>query len=322
MQAVAGGRSMQPGALARVAAPLLLLFLTLTTLLPGAAHAAQDWGPPLAPLESDYYLFSDPGGRYTARIPNAWSNRQDVSPNSVIFREPGPLWGAELALNDGSAFTTVEQADPIINDQVSQRPNYRPISLDRVMVGPFNAFRRVFEHTNDEGQTEIIVRIYFLAGPWLYNVNGFMLTPDYAQVAPLVDGIAGSITVVGAPPAATPTPTPAAPSPAPTTAPPAPTAIPPTATLPPAPTAIPPTATPVAPGTAVPTATPTPAAPRPTATTVPQPTPPATGSGGTLPGLPNTGDGGGGGGGPLLGTAVIVALLGLALRVRALRHRA
>lgn len=103
------------------------------------------------------------------------------------------LWGAEIALNDGRAFTAVEQADAVIDGQVRQRPNYRLISLDKVNVGPHKAFRRVFAHTNDEGQAETIVRIYFLSGPWLYNVNGFMLSHDYGRVAPFVDGIAGSI---------------------------------------------------------------------------------------------------------------------------------
>ena len=136
------------------------------------------------------------GGRWRARrAPAAWSARQDASADSVFFRDPAILWGAELALNDGSAFSTVEQADAVIDGQVRQRPDYRPISLDRVNVGPHRAFRRVFEHTDDEGQREIIVRIYFLAGPWLYNVNGFMLAHDYGRVAPLVDGIAGSIVV-------------------------------------------------------------------------------------------------------------------------------
>jgi hypothetical protein len=171
MHAAAVDRSPWTGAFARRIAPLVPLLLTLALLLPGTTSAA-DWGPPLAPLPSDYFIFSDPGGRYTARIPNAWTAREDASPNSVFFREPGPLWGAELALNDGSAFTAVEQADAVIAGQVGQLPNYRPISLDRVMVGPFNAFRRVFEFTNSEGQTETIVRVYFLSGPWLYNVNG------------------------------------------------------------------------------------------------------------------------------------------------------
>ena len=194
-------------------------------------------------MGSDYFIFNDPGGRYTARIPNAWTNREDASPNSVFFRDPVVLWGAELALNDGSAFTAVEQADAVINGQVSQLANYRPISLDKVMVGPFNAFRRVFEHTNNEGQTEIIVRIYFLSGPWLYNVNGFMLTPDYGRVSPFVDGIAGSILVAGAAPAPTAVPpTPVPPTATPPAAPTATTAPAPTATAPAAPTATAPAA--------------------------------------------------------------------------------
>ena len=147
------------------------------------------WGPVLTP-PADGTPYSDPRGRYTARVPRGWS-RQDVPPNSVFFRAP-ELWGVELALNDGSAFSVVDQADEVIDGQVRQRPGYRLLSLDKVNVGPHRAFRRVFQHTNDEGMTEIIVRIYFLAGPWLYNANGFMLPQDFTRVAPLIDGIAGS----------------------------------------------------------------------------------------------------------------------------------
>ena len=161
----------------------------------GRRILSAPWGPTLAPIGNDFFTYGDPSGRYAARIPNAWSARQDAPPHAVFFRDPVILWGAELALNDGRAFSVVDQADEVIAGQVSQRPNYRLISLDRVNVGPHKAFRRVFEHTNDEGQTETIVRIYFLAGPWLYNVNGFMLSHDYGRVAPFVDGIAGSIQV-------------------------------------------------------------------------------------------------------------------------------
>jgi hypothetical protein len=147
------------------------------------------WGPVLTPLANGV-LYTDPRGRFTARAPQGW-NRQDAPPNSVFFRAPG-LWGVELALNDGSAFSVVEQADEVIAGQVGQRPGYKPLSLDKVNIGPHRAFRRVFQHTNDEGMTEIIIRIYFLSGPWLYNANGFMLPGDFTKVAPLIDGIAGS----------------------------------------------------------------------------------------------------------------------------------
>ena len=86
----------------------------------------------------------------------------------------------------------VDQADEVIDSQVRQRPDYRPLSLERVMVGPHRAFRRSFQHTNDEGLTEVIIRIYFLSGSYLYNANGFMLPEDVRVVAPIIDGITGS----------------------------------------------------------------------------------------------------------------------------------
>ena len=152
------------------------------------------WGPVLTPLSSGYSTYSDPQGRYTARVPQDWTQRQDAPPTSVYFRKPGPLWGAEIALNDGSAFSVVDQADEIIGQQLRDwLKDYKPLVHDRVNIGPHRAYRRIFQHTNAEGQSEIIVRIYFLSGPWLYQINGFMLPDQRATVAPLVEGLAGSI---------------------------------------------------------------------------------------------------------------------------------
>lgn len=62
-------------------------------------------------------------------------------------------------------------------------------------------------------------------------------------------------------------------------------------------------------------------APSPRPSTAP-PSPPATGTGGYLPGLPATGAGGGGGGGTALGGTLLATLLSLTLLRRAARRRA
>ncbi len=154
---------------------------------------ADTWGPTLAPLASNFYTYNDGQGRFSVRVPQAWTNQEQTG-TGVIFRQPGPLWGAEIALNDGSAFTDISQVDPIIEQQLHDwLTDYVPISKSQVKVGSHNAYRRVFQHTNNEHQTEIIVRIYFLSGPYLYQVNGFMLPGDRGTVEPLVNGLAGSI---------------------------------------------------------------------------------------------------------------------------------
>ena len=155
--------------------------------------AVPAWGPPLAPLASNYSNYGDPQGRFSTRVPQAWTQVQQGA-NNVYVRQPGPLWGAEIALNDGSAFTHIEQVDPIIEQQLHDWLNdYVPISKGKVVVGAHEAYRRVFQHRNGEGQTEIIVRIYFLSGPYLYQINGFMLPDQRGTVEPLVNGLAGSI---------------------------------------------------------------------------------------------------------------------------------
>ena len=148
----------------------------------------------IAPLASSYYMYSDPQGRFTARVPQDWTQREDGPANNVYFRQPGPLWGAEIALNDGRVFTNIDQVDPIIEQQLQEwLTNYQPISKEKVYIGPHPAYRRLFQHTNVEGQSEIIVRIYFLSGGYLYQVNGFMLPDQRSRVESLVDGLAGSI---------------------------------------------------------------------------------------------------------------------------------
>jgi len=158
------------------------------------AGLPDPWGPVLAPLGSNYYTYNDGQGRFSVRVPQAWNLQEQGPANNVYFRQPGPLWGAEVALNDGAVFTDISQVDPIIEQQLHDWLNeYVPISKDQVKIGPYRAYRRVFQHRNVENQTEIIVRIYFLSGGYLYQVNGFMLPDQRGTVEPLVNGLAASI---------------------------------------------------------------------------------------------------------------------------------
>jgi hypothetical protein len=155
--------------------------------------AVPTWGPTLAPLSNNFFNYSDPQGRFSTRVPQAWTQIQQGG-NNVYFRQPGPLWGAEIALSDKGGFTHIDQVDPVIEQQLNDwLKEYVPISKGKVVVGSHEAYRRVFQHRNNENQTEIIVRIYFLSGSHLYQVNGFMLPGDRGTVEPLVDGLAGSI---------------------------------------------------------------------------------------------------------------------------------
>jgi hypothetical protein len=164
----------------------------------GRRILTQPWGPNLAPLSSPHFIYSDPQGRFTARVPNGWK-RDGRYPDKVIHIAPEE-WGAEFAINEGKCFATIVEAEDIIAKQVAARPEYRPISEDKVNLGPTRAYRRVFQHRNDQGQTEIIVRIDFLIGPDLYTVNGFVFPQDFGKVAPLIDGIAGGVVPVEQPP--------------------------------------------------------------------------------------------------------------------------
>jgi hypothetical protein len=167
----------------------------------GRRILTEPWGPVLAPLANNYFTHTDGQGRFTARVPTSWGARQDLSPNAVIYRAP-EMWGAELAINDGACFGTIVEAEDIVEGQVNTRPNYRLISLDKVNIGPHRAYRRVFQHLNSDSPPipETIIRIDFLVGPDLYTVNGFMEPHDYGRIAPLIDGIAGSVAAVQQPP--------------------------------------------------------------------------------------------------------------------------
>jgi hypothetical protein len=156
------------------------------------ANQPDPWGAALAPLASNYYTYNDGQGRYSVRVPQAWTDQQVIG-SGIIFRQPGPLWGAEISLYGGWGGGSLDDADQTIGGQVSQTTNYLPLAHDQVKVGPLRAYRRIFQHTNAENQTEILIRIYFISGDWLYQINGFMLPDQRGTVEPLVNGLTGSI---------------------------------------------------------------------------------------------------------------------------------
>jgi len=71
--------------------------------------------------------------------------------------------------------------------------DYRLISDTKIMVGPYNAYKRVFTHTNDEGQFELIVRYHIRAEGYVIVVNCFAAPQNEGRYMPLFDGTTGAI---------------------------------------------------------------------------------------------------------------------------------
>ncbi len=65
------------------------------------------------------------------------------------------------------------------------------------MVGPNNGYKRVFTHTNEEGQFELIVRYHIRAKGYVIVVNCFTAPHDEGRYMPLFDGTTGAIEPLG-----------------------------------------------------------------------------------------------------------------------------
>jgi hypothetical protein len=76
---------------------------------------------------------------------------------------------------------------------VPRLKDYHQLSDTKIMVGQYPGYKRVFTHTNDEGQFEEIVRYYIRAGNYVFVVNCYCAPQDESKYMPLFDGTTGSI---------------------------------------------------------------------------------------------------------------------------------
>ncbi len=159
----------------------------------GRRLVGQAWGPTLAPLQGGQ-PYADSRGRFTAVRPQGWTTGLDADGNVNIL-EPGNNAGINISPRPVDPSVTLDQYRQ--NDYDYLLPllrDYRLVSDERVMVGPYPGYKRTFLHTNTIGQNELIVRVHFRAPGYVYVVNCFTLPRDNDRYGPIFDGVTGSIT--------------------------------------------------------------------------------------------------------------------------------
>ena len=154
------------------------------------------WGPTLAALQGGT-AYSDQSGRFTTRYPSGWNVVVDGDRN-VNFLEPHGYAGINVSPRPVDDDMTIDLYRQIDYDYLLPRlRDYKLISDTKIMVGPYIGYKRVFTHTNLEGQFEMIVRYHFRAPGYVFVVNCFALPHDEALYTPMWDGTTGAI-VAGA----------------------------------------------------------------------------------------------------------------------------
>ena len=159
----------------------------------GRRLLGQAWGPTLAPLAGGQ-SYADPRGRFTTARPQGWTTELDADGNVNIL-EPGGNAGINISPRPVDPAVTLDQYRQ--NDYDYLLPllkDYRLVSDERVMVGPYPGHKRTFLHTNTIGQNELIVRLHFRAPGYVYVVNCFTLPRDNDRYGPIFDGVTGGIT--------------------------------------------------------------------------------------------------------------------------------
>ena len=156
----------------------------VTSLLPAPPPPVKDGTP-----------YRDQFGRFTTRYPVGWNVSVD-SDRNVNFRESHapPAAGINVSprpVTDDVTLDNYRQAD--YDYLLPRLKDYHQISDTKITVGSANAYKRVFTHTNEEGQFEMIVRYHIRAKGYVIVVNCFAAPQNEGLYMPLFDRTTGAI---------------------------------------------------------------------------------------------------------------------------------
>jgi hypothetical protein len=166
-----------------------------------APGATTDGTPPsstLPPLQ-DGTPYTDPFGRFTTRYPTGWSVNVDGDRNvNFLAPQTPPAAGINVSPRPVTGDVTLDNYRQNDYDYLLPRlKDYHQISDTKIMVGPYNGYKRVYTITNDEGQFEEIVRYHIRAKGYVIVVNCFTAPHDEGRYMPLFDGTTGAIEPLG-----------------------------------------------------------------------------------------------------------------------------
>lgn len=162
----------------------------------GSPPAAS--APPASPSFNGT-TYRDQFGRFTTRYPVGWRVRLDGDRNvNFLAPQSPPAAGINVSPRPVTDDVTLDNYRQNDYDYLLPRlKDYRQISDTEIIVGPNNAYKRVFTHTNEEGQFEEIVRYHIRAKGYVIVVNCFTAPQDEGRYMPLFDGTTGAIEPLG-----------------------------------------------------------------------------------------------------------------------------
>jgi hypothetical protein len=164
---------------------------TAPTVAPSATKPpANTWGPVLAPLTGGK-AYNDPNGRFSFSVPTDWV-RSDPGNAEVVFNPPDGSANFTVNLDRVQGTMTIDAYNQYVDRQLrTQFGTYTPVSLDKVMVGDHQAYRRV-SRVVYQGQTIQSVQVYFIDKNVAHVLTFATLPNDFNRYADTFDGIAGS----------------------------------------------------------------------------------------------------------------------------------
>ncbi|MDP9374395.1 MAG: photosystem II reaction center PsbP family protein, partial [Chloroflexota bacterium] len=156
----------------------------------GAAPVPGAWGPTLAPLNGGR-RYADPQGRFSFSVPQGW-NQSNTANAEVAFNAPGNAASMTVTLQEVPASATIDSYNQALEGQLPQQfPGYTHVSLDRVLVGNNQAYKRLSQATIS-GQVFQIEQVYFVANGAAHMLTFGSPPASFAAQEPTFDGIAGS----------------------------------------------------------------------------------------------------------------------------------
>ncbi len=126
-------------------------------------------------------------------MPQNWNQDQGAGSNAEVrFNAPGNGASMNVALEEVPASVTLERYNQAVEEQLPRQfPGYTPISLERVLVGNNQAYKRISQATI-QGQVFQIEQVYFVANGTAHVLTFGSLPANFAAQAPTFDAIAGT----------------------------------------------------------------------------------------------------------------------------------
>ena len=135
--------------------------------------------------------YEDQDDRFSFSVPTDWV-RGNAGNAEVAFSPPDDSATFTVTLDRVSGNTTLDAYNQSYDRLLRlQFPLYTLVSLDKVMVGDRDAYRRV-SRSFYQGQNIQFVQVYFIANNTAHILTSVCLRDDFDRYVTTFDGVSGS----------------------------------------------------------------------------------------------------------------------------------